>query len=66
MPGWTSGSGSGIAYSDSPAASNACALLASMSSRVIIPSLSVGPVLAIAVSGGTDREALVNYTPGRS
>jgi hypothetical protein len=26
----------------------------------------VGPVLAIAVSGGTDREELVNYTPGRS
>ena len=26
----------------------------------------VGPVLAIAVSGGTDREELVSYTPGRS
>jgi hypothetical protein len=26
----------------------------------------VGPVLAIAVSGATDREELVSYTPGRS
>ncbi len=26
----------------------------------------VGPVLAIAVSGGTDREELVSYTRGRS
>jgi hypothetical protein len=25
----------------------------------------VGPVLAVAVSGGTDREELVGYTPGR-
>lgn len=26
----------------------------------------VGPVLAIAASGGTDREELVSYTRGRS
>ena len=26
----------------------------------------IGPVLAIAVSGGTDREELVSYTPGRT
>jgi hypothetical protein len=26
----------------------------------------VGPVLAIAVSGGSDREELVSYTPGRA
>ena len=26
----------------------------------------VGPVLAISVSGGSDREELVSYTPGSS